>query len=352
VRILRTVGGVIGVWIAAGLLGALVALGPARWGQDVSAGSVAAGLAALTIVAGLVWLAWRSSARVLVRVAVLVAGMIVVAIMAMPVGVAVWATHPAHAVDEGARPAGAVDVAIDAGDGVVLAGWYVPTRHGAAVVLSHGAGSTKDDVVRQAEVLAGAGYGVLAFDARGHGGSTGPAMDLGWWGEADIKAALDTLTTIDGVDPDRVGLVGMSMGGEESLGAAGIDSRVSAVVAEGATQRTAADKSGWLPRHPLGWLQRAMDTERDLIVGVLTDAPRPASLSEAVAASNAPVLLITASQVPDEAAAAKWIKDANPRVEVWTVPDAGHIGGLAVAPDEWRGVVVGFLDDALGTSSS
>jgi pimeloyl-ACP methyl ester carboxylesterase len=320
--------------------------------DEVTVGSVAASVGVIALLAALV-LPLRRHVHGRLRTAlVAVAGIVVVAIGAMPVGVAAWATHPPHADFEGPGPDASVDVAIEVGDGITLAGWYVPTANGAAVVLSHGAGSTRDDVVRQSEVLADAGYGVLAIDARGHGQSTGQAMDLGWWGEADITAAIDTLTAFDGVDPDRVGLVGMSMGGEESLGAAGVDSRVRVVVAEGATQRTAADKSGWLPRHPLGWLQRAMDAERDLLVGILTDAPRPASLSDAVAASDAPVLLITAGRVPDEPAAAQWIKDSNPRVEIWTVPDAGHIGGLATAPDEWRDVVVGFLDDALGTSSS
>ncbi|PKQ14355.1 MAG: hypothetical protein CVT68_12300, partial [Actinobacteria bacterium HGW-Actinobacteria-8] len=330
-RVMRWLGAVAGLWLAGGILGALAALGPSRWADEVTVGSVAAGVGVAALLAALVLLLRRHVHGRLRTVLVAVAGVVVVAIAAMPVGVAVWATHPPHADFEGPGPEGSVDVTIEAGDGITLAGWYVPTGNGAAVVLGHGAGSTRDDVVRQSEVLADAGYGVLAIDARGHGQSTGQAMDLGWWGEADLSAAFDTLTAFDGVDPDRVGLVGMSMGGEESLGAAGVDSRVRAVVAEGATQRTAADKSGWLPRHPLGWLQRAMDAERDLLVSLLTDAPRPASLSDAVAASDAPVLLITASQMPDEAAAAKWIKDANPRVEIWTVPDAGHIGGIATA---------------------
>lgn len=347
-RVMRWLGAVVGVWLAGGLLGALVALGPARWADEVTVGSVVAGVGVAALLTALVYLLVRRVHGKLRTALVAVVGVVVIAVGAMPVGVAVWATHPPHASADGVRPAHATDIAIDAGHGLTLSAWYIPTRNGAAVVLSHGSGSTKDDVIRHAEVLADAGYGVLAVDARGHGDSTGQAMDLGWWGEADIDAALDTLSTLDGVDPGRLGLVGISMGGEESLGAAGSDSRVRVVVAEGATQRTAADKSGWLPRHPLGWLQRGMDAERDLIVRVLTDAPRPMSLSDAVAASDAPVLLITAGNVPDEAAAARWIASNSPRVETWNVPAAHHTGGLATAPDEWRTRVVAFLDQAIG----
>ena len=113
------------------------------------------------------------------------------------------------------------DVTFPSSDGVDLAGWYVPTRNGAAVALLHGAGSTRSDVLGQAAVLARHGYGVLLFDARGHGESAGRGMDFGWYGTADVSGAVDFLTRQPDVSPDRVGLVGLSMGGEEAIGAAG-----------------------------------------------------------------------------------------------------------------------------------
>jgi pimeloyl-ACP methyl ester carboxylesterase len=348
-RALRYVAAVVAAWFAASALGAVAALGPARgvrgeWGFV----TVIASLGTVGLLGALLWLGLRVSRRRWIRVVTIAVSLPLVAIAALPVGVAVWATHPPHADYDGGIPAGAIEVSIDADDGVVLAGWYVPTENGAAVVLSHGAGSTRDDVVRHAEVLADAGYGVLAIDARGHGESTGPAMDLGWWGEADISAALDALVAMDGVDADRLGLVGISMGGEESIGAAGEDPRVKVVVAEGATQRIAADKDGWLPGGPAGLVQRRMDSERDALLTWLTDAPKPSSLREAAATSAAPLLLITAGQVPDEEAAARWIARDNARVDIWTVDGAAHTGGLATAPGEWQSRVVTFLNDAIG----
>lgn len=47
-------------------------------------------------------------------------------------------------------------------------------------------------------------------------------MDFGWYGERDAGAAVDFLTDAPGVAPHGVGLVGMSMGGEEAIGAAGL----------------------------------------------------------------------------------------------------------------------------------
>lgn len=137
------------------------------------------------------------------------------------------------------------DVEFRTGDGVRLSGWYVPSRAGAAVVLVHGAGSTRSSVLDHAVVLGRAGYGVLLFDARGHGRSGGRAMDFGWYGDADIAAAVTFLQAEPDVDDERIAAVGMSMGGEEAIGAAAGDARIKAVVAEGATNRSAGDKA-WL----------------------------------------------------------------------------------------------------------
>jgi dienelactone hydrolase len=106
---------------------------------------------------------------------------------------------------------------------VELSGWYVQSSNRAAVVLLHGASSTRSNVLAQAEVLARRGNGVLLFDARGHGRSGGRAMEFGWNGELDTSAAVDYLAGRPDVDPTRVGAVGMSMGGEQVIGAMGLD---------------------------------------------------------------------------------------------------------------------------------
>jgi uncharacterized protein len=81
--------------------------------------------------------------------------------------------------------------------------------------------------------------------------STGRPMAWGWHGDDDVYAAIDVLKSTPGVDPSRVGVVGLSMGGEEALGAAAFDQRIRAVVAEGATGRSPADL-GWLAT-AYGW---------------------------------------------------------------------------------------------------
>ncbi|MDH4160201.1 MAG: alpha/beta fold hydrolase [Actinomycetota bacterium] len=235
-------------------------------------------------------------------------------------------------------------------DGVQLAAWYMPGTNGAGLVIMHGAGSTRSDVLDQAAVLAHSGYTVVLIDARGHGDSRGTTMDFGWYGDLDIAAGTDYLASRPEVDPGRIGVVGFSMGGEEAIGAAAADSRIRAVVAEGATARQAADKAwlsdvyGWR-----GWLQEQVEKAQDRITDYLTEASPPIALRSAVA--NAPgtcLLLITAGNLDDEGHAASYIQAATrDRVAVWNVDGADHTGGYDTQPVDWEQRVVEFLDESL-----
>ena len=242
------------------------------------------------------------------------------------------------------------DVEFPARDGVVLAGWYIPSQTGAAVVLLHGAGSTRSAVLEHAVVLAGHGYGVLLYDARGHGRSEGRAMDFGWFGDDDLAGAVSFLVQQPDVSPTRVAAVGLSMGGEEAIGAAASDVRIRAVVAEGATNRVAADEA-WLSEEfgIRGALQERVEALTYWVTDLLSPASPPIPLRAAVAAAAPrPVLLIAGGSMPDEGRAARFIQSGAPgSVELWVVPETGHTDGLQTYPDEWEDRVVGFLDRSL-----
>ena len=83
-------------------------------------------------------------------------------------------------------------------------------------------------------MLARHGYGVLLFDRRGEGESEGEPNSWGWGGEADIKAAIAYLQRRPDVDPDRIGGIGLSVGGEMMIEAAAETDELAAVVSEGA----------------------------------------------------------------------------------------------------------------------
>ncbi|MHC4402622.1 MAG: alpha/beta hydrolase [Planctomycetota bacterium] len=104
-----------------------------------------------------------------------------------------------------------------------------------AVLLCHGFGSYDDDIggyVRFAAALAEAGIASLRFsfsgsDAYPDRGTIRPASRWVF----DALAATDALADTDNVDGERIGLIGMSMGGAVAIQAGALDTRVRAVVA-------------------------------------------------------------------------------------------------------------------------
>jgi uncharacterized protein len=273
----------------------------------------------------------------------------VVALAALLLGVTVAATNvPRPAIRATPASVGLEyrNVTLPTADGVELAGWYVPSTNAAAVVLLHGAGSTRSNVLDQAAVLSRAGFGVLLVDARGHGESQGRAMDFGWFGDADVAAATSFLARQGDVAPGAIGVVGLSMGGEEAIGAAATNAAVRAVVAEGATARNAADHAWLSDRYGFrGAVQEQLQKVQDAFTDLLTSASVPTGLRAAVeSADDTPFLLITAGTVAEEGDAAAHLAAGAPdRVDVWTVAGAGHTDGLAVDPDGWRDHVISFL---------
>jgi fermentation-respiration switch protein FrsA (DUF1100 family) len=179
-------------------------------------------------------------------------------------------------------------------------------------------------------------------------------MNFGWYGERDVAAALDWLQRQPDVDPDRIGALGASMGGEVAIGALGTDSRVRAVVAEGATNRVAGDWSWLADSYGLrGRLQQAVNRVTYAVTDLLTGAHPPATLRASVLnGAPRPVLLIAAGDVPDEATAGESIRRASPAsVTVWVAEGAGHTGALRSQAAEWERRVVGFFDNSLSPTS-
>jgi hypothetical protein len=125
-------------------------------------------------------------------------------------------------------------VDITAPDGVVLRGTLLEpassgTRPGVVLVSPWG---TPDTVyLAQSALLARRGYVVLSYTTRGFGASGGTVTLAGPLDVSDVSAALDWLVSHTAVDPQRIGVGGVSYGAGISLLAAGHDPRIRAVVA-------------------------------------------------------------------------------------------------------------------------
>jgi len=348
-------------WLGVGLAAAGVATGigvGVRWlildgiGLIATAGLIAllGGLIVLVLAFGRLSDGRPARAKIL---ALLPASLVLV-VFVWPLAAAISASYvPATTLGESPVDLGlrAEEVEFRTADGVAIAAWFVPSAESKTVILRHGAGSTASSVLPQAAVLSANGYAVLVTNARGHGISGGDAMDFGWFGDLDVTAALDYLSTRPDVDMQRVAVVGLSMGGEEALGAFGADDRIAAVIAEGATARTWLDKQ-WLSDvyGVRGWAQIQIERLQQGFTRLLSPAPNPRPLAESVqSASPRPVLLIVGGDMPDEIHAAEFIaREAGEHVSTWVVPSARHAQGFSTAPESWERTVVSFLDSAMG----
>lgn len=314
--------------------------------------SSAAGLAALA--SGLVLLGiggWRLTGLLpgWWRLAALPVALLLFQFVLVPVTPAVGGTNPAP-TEVGNRTPAYLDLpfteaAFTTADGVPLSGWYIPSTNGAAVAVLHGSGSTRSGVLDQAAVLAGHGYGVLLYDDRGHGRSGGAGMDFGWWGDRDVAAAVSYLESRPDVEPGRIGVLGLSMGGEQAINAAATDSRIRAVVAEGVQPKLPADT---VQRPPglEGLTERAVDVISFAAARLLTRAPTPLPQRDAVAAMAPRPLLLIAGE--GEGPAARALQAAAPStVSLWELPDTPHTAGLAQHRDAWTARVTAFFDSSL-----
>ena len=72
---------------------------------------------------------------------------------------------------------------------------------------------------------------MLRFDFRGSGDSAGDFSEMTIGGEiSDAVKSIDVLTAMQGVDPERIGILGLSMGGCVAACVSGQDARVKSTV--------------------------------------------------------------------------------------------------------------------------
>jgi len=240
------------------------------------------------------------------------------------------------------------DVQIPVAAGVTLAGWYI---HGAAVdaptiMVAHGSGGNRTASLDHAEPLHAEGFNVLVYDQRALGESTGAMQSLGWLDRHDITPIIDYLIVEQGADPQRIGGVGLSLGGQILLTAAQDEPRLRAVWADGAVGQRAAD----LPpaQNIAEYFEWSLNHVLDLYACWLVGEAPPPLMEVLPRLDDRPVMLIAgAADAFETRAMTNLAQNAPPNIELWVFPNAGHVGGLWADPETYKTRLVIFFAEAL-----
>ena len=283
--------------------------------------------------------AWRYPRRLVLGAAGVAIGLFVVA----PLSGGYLFTHLGRPVVPEANLGGPYEhVSFTTSEGLELAGWYVPSKNGAAVIAFPG----RNGPQAQTRMLARHGYGVLLFDRRGQGESEGDPHAFGWEGEKDIEAAIAFLQRRPDVDPERIGGLGLSVGGELMLHAAAKTEALKAVVSEGAGSRSVGE---FREMPGATAVQHGVETMITAGLTLFSNSPPPPLMHNIVSRiAPRPVFIIWATHgVDTEVLNRGYFEAAGEPRTLWEIPDAEHVGGLAARPAEYERRVVGFFDDAL-----
>ncbi|HVT49769.1 MAG TPA: alpha/beta hydrolase [Vicinamibacterales bacterium] len=246
------------------------------------------------------------------------------------------------------------DVSVKTADGLKLVGWYVPTKNGALVLAQHGYKSQRGEMLDEAAMLNRHGYGVLITSVRAHDLSDGTLITFGVKEMADLDAWYRFALTEPGVDPNRIGILGNSMGGSLAIQYAAQNPKIAAVVANAAfsslsdTVATSVKYFTGLPAFPFAplitfWAEReggfrASDIDATKWIGRIS--PRPVFLMQG-----------GKDVVISKDSGRKLYAAAGEPKELWEDPGVGHAAFDTARPAEYERRVVGFFDRYLGPTA-
>jgi alpha-beta hydrolase superfamily lysophospholipase len=239
--------------------------------------------------------------------------------------------------------------------GSVIRAWLAPGRPGAgAVLLLHGMGGNRASMLNRASFLHRAGFTVLAPDFQAHGESPGRHITFGALESLDAEAALAFLRSR--APGERVGIIGVSMGGAATLVGAkplAVDALVLESVYPTFHDAVADRVRAWLG--PLGFLGKAVTpTLIQLVAPQIGVDPAHLRPIDVIGNVSEPLLLIagTEDQYTRLTESRALFARATSTKELWEVPGAGHEDLHDFSPVEYERRVGDFLMSHLRSAES
>jgi dipeptidyl aminopeptidase/acylaminoacyl peptidase len=223
-------------------------------------------------------------------------------------------------------------------NGKHLFAWFIPPpedrESGPAVALMHGWGGNAGQMLPFAALLHRAGFACLLLDARNHGHSDSDTFSSMPRFAEDLERGLDWLARQPRIDPQRLFLLGHSVGAGAALLVASRRHDLAGVISIAAFAHPVElmrrqMRSHHIPYLPVGWLVLRY-IERTIRASYEAIAP-----CHTIRLMSCPVLLIHGEQdarVPVADALRIYRNRRDDRVELLLLPDVGHDSGEAIEP--------------------
>lgn len=253
-----------------------------------------------------------------------------------------------------APPLAFEDLELMTADGLRLAAWYIPApvkQPKGAVLVCHGVGANREDVLPKAQFLAPAGYSCLLFEFRNHGKSQGRRCSLGMRETLDLRAGLAALERKAPGLP--VGIFAQSMGAATAILAAADTPRVAAYVLDSpfaSLWEMARENFRHVPDLLGVPLQYAVSFWGSLMVGgSIFDISPEHHVQEL---EPRPVLFIHGQKdalIPYEHSVRLHAAYRGSK-QLWLVPDAWHVAAHLKHGQEYAGRVLEHFDRAMASA--
>lgn len=244
------------------------------------------------------------------------------------------------------------EVKFEGGDGLMMAGWKVPSQNGATIILLHGYGANRTAMLWHAKRLVKAGYGVLLYDERASGESEGTRRSYGWEDPRDVQGAIRFVETESANGAERIGIAGCSIGAQIALQSTAYYPELGAVWADGPSTVRAKDMPTM--KNPIVMLVIAGNYSLDWTYELFgIDAPAP--MVDIIGDIAPRPIMLVGGGVPQpligseaDMMVARYAQFAGSNAQTYIIPEAVHCDGPNYRPDEYAARMVDFFDTAFG----
>lgn len=228
-------------------------------------------------------------------------------------------------------------------DGVTISGWYIPpsVEKKSLIILIHGHYADRRATREWAKSLVTAGYGIYMYDLRGHGESGGVldyvhsnfSADL-----LDIRKKIENQFSIK-----KFGAVGLSMGAHTLINALNQDEAAFQVVwLDGLWPQAPKDLDAF---RPAIWMYSNLDSVTQIIFK--NPAPKLEPLLDILIKNKTTRIMVVAAGADDiESNTGHKLATAKSNlIDNWVVPNALHLNGIFITPEEYKQKMLHFFND-------